>query len=73
VGVNIWRTRSLDRRAWTSVVRRVKPKLKGLNAQQQQQQQNNNKGTAGEKWLRYCATNWKVAGSIPDGVTGIFH
>ena len=23
--------------------------------------------------LRYCATSWKVAGSIPDGVTGIFH
>ena len=22
--------------------------------------------------LRYCATNWNVAGSIPDGVTGIF-
>jgi hypothetical protein len=25
------------------------------------------------QWLRYCATNRKVAGSIPDGVTGIFH
>jgi hypothetical protein len=25
------------------------------------------------QWLRYCATNWKVAGSIPDGVFGIFH
>jgi hypothetical protein len=23
--------------------------------------------------LRHCATNWKVAGSIPDGVPGIFH
>jgi hypothetical protein len=23
--------------------------------------------------LRHCATNWKVAGSIPDGVIGIFH
>jgi hypothetical protein len=23
--------------------------------------------------LRYCATNWKVAGLIPDGVIGIFH
>ena len=23
--------------------------------------------------LRCCATNWKVAGSIPHGVTGIFH
>ena len=25
------------------------------------------------KWLRPCATNRKVAGSIPDGVIGIFH
>ena len=24
-------------------------------------------------WLMHCATNRKVAGSIPDGVTGIFH
>jgi hypothetical protein len=24
------------------------------------------------QWLRYCATNWKVAGSIPDSVIGIF-
>ena len=25
------------------------------------------------QWLRCCATNQKVAGSTPDGVTGIFH
>ena len=25
------------------------------------------------QWLRCCATNRKVAGSTPDGVTGIFH
>jgi hypothetical protein len=24
-------------------------------------------------WLRYCAISRKVAGSIPDGVTGVFH
>jgi hypothetical protein len=24
-------------------------------------------------WLRHCATNRKVAGSISDSVTGIFH
>jgi hypothetical protein len=24
-------------------------------------------------WLRHCPTSWKVAGSIPDGVTGFFH
>jgi len=24
------------------------------------------------QWLRCCATNWKVAGSIPAGVTGFF-
>jgi len=30
-------------------------------------------GTAVAQWVRYCATNRKVAGSIPDGVIGIFH
>jgi hypothetical protein len=30
-------------------------------------------GTAVAQWLRYCATNQKVAGSIPDGVIGIVH
>ena len=25
------------------------------------------------QWLRCCATNRKVAGSIPDGAVGIFH
>jgi hypothetical protein len=30
-------------------------------------------GTAVTQWLRYCATNRKVTGSIPDGVIGIFH
>ena len=29
-------------------------------------------GTAVAKWLRCCATNRKVAGSIPAGVIGIF-
>jgi hypothetical protein len=29
--------------------------------------------TAVAQWLRYCATNRKVAGSIPAGVTGSFH
>jgi hypothetical protein len=29
-------------------------------------------GTAVAQWLRYCATNRKVAGSIPAGVSGIF-
>ena len=24
-------------------------------------------------WLRHCAKSWKVAGSIPNVVTGIFH
>ena len=31
------------------------------------------KGTAVAQWLRCYATNRKVAGSIPDGVIGIFH
>ena len=30
-------------------------------------------GTAVAQWLRCCTTNRKVAGSIPDGVIGIFH
>jgi len=25
------------------------------------------------QWLRCCATNRKVAGSVPAGVIGIFH
>ena len=29
--------------------------------------------TAMAQWLRCCAINRKVAGSIPDGVIGIFH
>jgi hypothetical protein len=28
--------------------------------------------TAVAQWLRYCATNQKVAGSIPDGVMEFF-
>jgi hypothetical protein len=30
-------------------------------------------GYAVAQWLRHCAPNRKVAGSIPDGVIGIFH
>jgi len=30
-------------------------------------------GIAVAQWLRCCATNRKVDGSIPDGVIGIFH
>jgi hypothetical protein len=29
--------------------------------------------TRWRSWLRHCTTIQKVAGSIPDGVTGIFH
>jgi hypothetical protein len=28
--------------------------------------------TRWHSWLSHCATNRKIAGSIPDGVTGIF-
>jgi hypothetical protein len=31
------------------------------------------RGTQWRSWLRRCATSRKVAGSIPDGVIGIFH
>jgi hypothetical protein len=30
-------------------------------------------GHAVAQWLRHCATNRKITGSIPDGVTEIFH
>ena len=30
-------------------------------------------GTAVAQWLRCCATKQNVAGSIPEGVIGIFH
>jgi hypothetical protein len=30
-------------------------------------------GTRWRTWLRHCGTSRKVAGSIPDGVIGIFH
>ena len=30
------------------------------------------KGTAVAQWLRCCATNRKIAGSIPAGVSGFF-
>jgi hypothetical protein len=30
-------------------------------------------GTLRRSWLRHCATILKVAGSVPDGVIGIFH
>ena len=30
-------------------------------------------GTAMTQWLRCCATNRKVVGSIPDGVIEVFH
>jgi len=29
-------------------------------------------GTSVAQWLRYCATNRKVAGSIPAGVSGFY-
>ena len=32
-----------------------------------------NWGTAVAQWLRCCATNQKVAGSIPTSVSEIFH
>ena len=33
----------------------------------------NQRETAIAQWLRYCATNRNVAGSIPDGVIWMFH
>jgi len=31
------------------------------------------RGTAVAQWLKCCATNRKVTGSIPGGIIGIFH
>ena len=31
------------------------------------------RGAQWHSWLRHCATSREVAGSIPDGVIGIFH
>jgi hypothetical protein len=33
----------------------------------------NKRGTQWRSWLRHCVTSWKVAGSILDGVIGIFY
>jgi hypothetical protein len=30
-------------------------------------------GTRWNNWLRHCATSRKLAGSIPDGVTGVVY
>jgi hypothetical protein len=30
-------------------------------------------GTQRRSWLRHCVTSRKVAGSVPDGVIGIFY
>ena len=35
-------------------------------------QRNNYLGTAVEQWLRCSATNRKIAGSVPAGVSGFF-
>jgi hypothetical protein len=32
-----------------------------------------NGGTRWRSWLRHCATNRRVAGSVPDGAIGLFH
>jgi hypothetical protein len=29
--------------------------------------------TQWHRWLRHCATSWKVTGLIPDDVIGTFH
>jgi hypothetical protein len=31
------------------------------------------RGTPWRSWFSYCATSWKVASTILDGVTGIIH
>jgi hypothetical protein len=45
---------------------------KGDNNNNNNNNNNNGAGTAVAQWLRYCGTNWKVAGSIPACVNGFF-
>jgi hypothetical protein len=52
--------------------RRRKKKTK-KKKQEEEKEKKKKKKTAVAQWLRYCATNRKVAGSIPDDVIGIFH
>jgi hypothetical protein len=44
-----------------------------LNVQVSNMQLISQLGHAVAQWLRHCATNWKVAGSIPNSVSGIFY
>ena len=44
-----------------------------INGAKKKSESCGHKGTVVALWLRRCATNQKVAGSIPDGVIGIFH
>ena len=44
-----------------------------INDKRLVQPQSTQRGTRWRSWLRHRATRRKVAGSIPDGVTGIFH
>jgi len=44
-----------------------------VNRRLNDEQYNIKWGTAVAQWLRCCATNRKIAGSIPDGVIGMFH
>ena len=44
--------------------------LKGINFSQKRTKE---LGAEVAQWLRCCATNRKVAGSIPAGVIGIVH
>ena len=48
-------------------------KLRELSALQYVHVYTKIRGTRWRSLLRHCATSRKVAGSIPDGVTGIFH
>ena len=63
---------ALDRTMWRNRFRGgfgpvVRQNTEGMNVK------TNLGGTLWRSWLRHCATIRKVAGSIPDGVIGIFH
>ena len=63
-----WNSHLLDKLSWRIAV----PKFMKTDRQfSRWYRKGGSEGVA--QWLRCCATNRKVAGSIPNGVIGIFH
>jgi len=76
-------TRKIKRQCWETFISRIEHDLHGrqisaykiirnLNRTEKDNLRLNPTVTAVAQWLRCCATNRKVAGSIPAGVSGFF-